>query len=106
MDGVKIMKHYINKDKEIFGFELDGSQDHLITPDMVEISLEEIQAINQAKEDEYKNSIEFKLLEASQYLGSTDYYYPRFLETGEPVPEDVVIKRTEARAFIRANEVI
>ena len=34
------MKYFINKNKEIFGFELDGSQDHLITPDMVEISLE------------------------------------------------------------------
>ena len=36
------MKHYINKNKEIFAFELDGSQDHLITEDMIEISLEEI----------------------------------------------------------------
>ena len=99
------MKYYVNKNNEIFGFELDGSQDYLIMSDMVEISLEEVDSINKAKEDEYKNSIEFKLLEASQYLNSTDYYYPRFLETGEPVPEDVVIKRTEAREFIRANKI-
>ena len=67
------MKYFINKNKEIFGFELDGSQDHLITPDMVEISLEEIEAINKAKEDEYKNSVEYKIQEANQYLKDTDW---------------------------------
>lgn len=44
-----------------------------------------------------------QLAEAQAYLASTDFYYPRFLETGEPVPEDVVQKRIEAREFIRAN---
>ena len=34
------MKYYVNKNKEIFGFELDGSQDNLITEDMKEISLD------------------------------------------------------------------
>ena len=67
------MKHYINKNKEIFGFEVDGSQDYLITEDMVEISLEEIQAINKAKEDEYKQTLEYKINEASQYLKDTDW---------------------------------
>ena len=67
------MKHYINKNKEIFGFESDGSQDHLITKDMVEISIKEIQAINQAKEDEVKQSLEYKINEASQYLKDTDW---------------------------------
>lgn len=53
------MKHYINKNKEIFGFELDGSQDHLITPDMKPISLEDIEAMNKAKEEEYKKTPEY-----------------------------------------------
>lgn len=44
-----------------------------------------------------------QLAEAQTYLASTDFYYPRFLETGEPVPEDVVQKRIEARELIRAN---
>lgn len=44
-----------------------------------------------------------QLAEAQAYLERTDFYYPRFLETGEPVPEDVVQKRIEAREFIRAN---
>ena len=43
------MKHYINKNKEIFGFELDGSQDHLITSDMKEISVEEINKLKNEK---------------------------------------------------------
>lgn len=67
------MKHYINKNKQIFGFDLDGSQDHLITEDMVKISLEEIQTINQAKEDEYKSTPEYKTNEANQYLKDTDW---------------------------------
>lgn len=71
------MKYYINKNKEIFGFELNGSQDHLITEDMVEISIEEINKINQAKEDEYKQTLEYKISEANQYLKDTDWvnYY-------------------------------
>lgn len=44
-----------------------------------------------------------QLAEAQAYLERTDFYYPRFLETGEQVPEDVVQKRIEAREFIRAN---
>ena len=95
------MKYYINKNGELFAFEKDGSQDFLITEDMKQISLEEIEAINQTKEDEFKQSLEYKINEAKVYLSSTDFYYSRFLETGEAVPEDVVLKRTEAREFIR-----
>lgn len=102
------MKHYINKNKEIFGFELDGSQDHLITKDMKEISLEEIEAINKAKEDEYKNSIAFKVNEAKQFLDKTDKkvmpYYE--FEYGDNSLEWYIEERSKARAFIRANEVI
>ena len=94
------MKYYINTNKEIFGFELDGSQDHLITKDMKEISVEEIQAINKAKEDEYKNSIEYKISEAKAYLISTDWYITRFIETGKEIPEDIKLKREEARALL------
>lgn len=46
-----------------------------------------------------------KIEEYKKYLADTDYLYPRFLETGEPVPEDVVLKRKEARDFLRANPV-
>lgn len=102
------MKHYINKNKEIFGFELDGSQDNLITPDMVEISLEEIEAIHKAKEEEYKNSVEFRINEAKQFLDKSDKkvmpYYE--FEDGDNSLEWYIEERSKARAFIRANEVI
>ena len=102
------MKHYINKNKEIFGFELDGSQDHLVTPDMIEISLEEIEVINKAKKDEYKNSIEFRINEAKQFLDKSDKkvmpYYE--FEDGDNSLEWYIEERSKARAFIRENEVI
>lgn len=106
------MKYYINKNKEIFGFELDGSQDHLITEDMVKITIQEIEAINKAKEDEFKNSIEFKLLEASQYLKDTDWvdsYKIRHDLGLEIIPEDsskwvVINKRDEYIAFLKDNK--
>ena len=50
--------------------------------------------------------VQVKLTEYKSYLNSTDFYYPRFLETGESVPEEVVLKRTEAREFIRINKVV
>ena len=102
------MKHYINNNKEIFGFELDGSQDYLITSDMVEISLEEIEAINKAKEDEYKNSIAFKVQEYKLFLDKTDKkVLPDYeFKEGDNSLEWYIEERSKARAFIRANEVI
>lgn len=102
------MKHYINKNKEIFGFELDGSQDHLITPDMVEISLEEIEVINKAKEDEVKQSLEYKVNEAKQFLNKSDKkVLPDYeFKDGDNSLEWYIEERSKARAFIRANEVI
>ena len=95
------MKYYINKQQEIFAFEEDGSQDFLIKKDMKPISKEEIQAINKAKEDEYKDSIEYKINEAKKYLIDTDYKMT--IDYDKDVAE-VKIKRAEAREFIRANQ--
>ena len=92
------MKHYINKNKEIFGFELDGSQDHLITPDMVEISLEEITELNKPTEAQLQEQAN---AEARAYLQSTDWYVSRFTETGKEIPEEVKTKRDEARLQIK-----
>ena len=114
MERVKIMenqmKHYINKNKEIFGFELDESQDHLITKDMVEISLEEIKAINQTKEDEYKATQEYEVQEANQYFVQTDWVkdYKLRHDLGlELIPEDsskweVINKREEYIVFLKS----
>ena len=100
------MKYYTNKNKEIFGFELDGSQDHLITEDMIEISLEEIESINKAKEDEFKNSIEYKINEAKHFLDKSDKkvlpYYE--FEVGDNTLEWYIDERSKARKFIRDNQ--
>lgn len=100
------MKYYINKNNEIFGFELNGSQDCLIKDDMKSISLQEIEAINKSKEDEYKASLEYKINEAKSYLLSTDYKmtvdYFGTLTTERQ--EDLIKLRAEARHFIRDNE--
>lgn len=45
-----------------------------------------------------------KLAEADTYLKSTDFYYARFSEIDEPVPEAIATKRIESRNFIRENE--
>ena len=103
------MKYYINKNKEIFGFELDGSQDDLITEDMKPISIEEIEAINKAKEDEYKNSVEYKINEANSYLVQTEWVntYKLRHDLGlELIPEDsskwlVIAKREEYKLFLK-----
>ena len=103
------MKYYINKNNEIFGFESDGSQDHLITKDMKQISLEEIEAIAKAKEDEYKASLEYKTNEANSYLTATDWvetYKLRHDLDLELIPEDsskweVINKREEYIEFLK-----
>lgn len=38
--------------------------------------------------------------EAKQYLNDTDWYVTRKIETGVDVPEEITIKRAEARALI------
>ena len=92
------MKYYINKNKEIFGFELDGSQDHLITSDMAEISLEEIAELNKPTAAQLQEQLN---AEAKEYLQSTDWYVSRFTETGKEIPEEVKTKRDEARLQIK-----
>lgn len=47
-----------------------------------------------------------KVQECLDYLNKTDFYYPRLLETGESVPEEVVLKRKESREFIRTNSLV
>lgn len=56
---------------------------------------------------EFIPTIEFELSEqeiinseALAYLQSTDWYVIRFADSGEPIPDDVKAKRSEARARI------
>lgn len=99
------MKHYKDSNGNLHGFELDGSQDFLITEDMIEISLEESKAISQAKEDKFKQSLEYKINEAKNYLLSTDYKMTvdYFATLSKEIQDELILKRTEVREFIRAN---
>jgi len=39
-----MMKYYRNKNNEVYAFELDGSQDQLIKPDMIAMTASEVEA--------------------------------------------------------------
>lgn len=99
------MKYFINKDNEIFAFDLDGSQDDIIPKELVEISNEELVEIKKSKEEEYKNSLEFKLKDAQSYLDRTQHKFGADYEPkeGEDLVE-VKTKRSIARAFLRENK--
>ena len=109
------MKHYINRNKEILGFELDGSQDFLITEDMTPITVEEIQAINKAKEDEFKQTSEYKTNEAKQYLSETYWIWEKYNRNVTVLGDltndefklkyaDIITKQEEARLLISTLE--
>ena len=91
------MKHYINKNKEIFGFELDGSQDHLIAKDMVEISLEEIAELNKPTEAQLQEQAN---AEARAKLNGLDWKVIRELERLMLAGTDLNLEREELRASI------
>jgi hypothetical protein len=46
------MKHYKSPENEIYAYELNGSQDHLIADDFVAISEEEANLIRKAKQEQ------------------------------------------------------
>ena len=75
---------------------------------ILERPIEEIEAINKTKEDEYKNSVEFKINEAKQFLDKSDKkVLPDYeFKEGDNSLEWYIEERSKARAFIRANEVI
>ncbi len=91
------MKHYINKNKEIFGFELDGSQDHLITKDMVEISLEEIAELNKPTEEQLQAQAN---AEARAMLNGSDWKVIRELERLMLTGTDLNLEREALRVSI------
>ena len=53
--------------------------------------------IDQPSEQEIQAKVNFKALE---YLASTDWYVVRLIETGKPIPEDILLAREAARAAI------
>jgi hypothetical protein len=51
--GKEKMKHYKSPDNAIYAYELDGSQDHLIPADFIELTDEELNSIRQAQYAEW-----------------------------------------------------
>ena len=105
------MKHYL-KNNEIFAFEDDGTQDHLITEDMVALSDEELTELRKPTEAKI---LENKIIEAKAYLLATDYVTAKYNDevtvTGSMTKaaflakySDVYAQRAEARAIINMGE--
>ena len=60
--------------------------------------------IDSENTEQAQNELQTKLAEAQSYLTSTDWYFARLADTGEKVPEEVKVKRAEARTFIQENK--
>lgn len=98
------MKFYKDINNEVFAYEEDDSQDHLIG-DKVLMTAEEVELhINPPKTPE--QILAEKIAEAKAYLAETDYKdLPRYKpKEGEDI-EAIYAKRDELREFIRANDV-
>ena len=88
-----------NQNNEVYAYEADGSQDHLIG-DKTAMTAEEVELhINPPKTPEQAQA-EIKEV-ALIYLASTDWYVVRFSETGVAIPDDIIAKRQEARDTIK-----
>ena len=95
------MKYYKDSNNQVYAYESDGSQDQYIKQGLIGITDEDKNFLLAPTEQQL---IIDKIAEYKAYLNSTDWRFARLAETGEPVPQDVLDKRAEARAFIRANE--
>lgn len=72
------MKHYISPDNKVFAYELDGSQDHLIPEDYIEITNAQFDAIKEKREQDFLNSqtyIEKRLSEYPTFGEQLDKLY-------------------------------
>ena len=97
------MKYY-KLNNEVFAYENDGSQDHLIG-NKVPMTADEVEAhINPPKTEAM--ILAEKVAEAKAYLASTDFKdLPRYVPKDGEDMEALYAKRDEAREFIRNNDV-
>lgn len=98
------MKHYIDSDDNIFAFESDGSQDHLITADMKPITEVEIAKRNKPTAEQLAAQVRGerdRLLLETDYLVMPDYpSKPAGIESYRQALRDV----TEQAGFPEAVE--
>lgn len=98
------MKYFKNENNQIFAYD-DEQIKQGYGKDLTPITEAEKDAINKAKEDEYRATPEYKIQEAKQYLADTDHkfyngYKPK---EGEDLVE-IERLRDEAREFLRATK--
>lgn len=61
------MKHYLSPTNQIFAYELDGSQDHLIPEDYTSITNAQVDAIREQKKQDFLNSLTYAEKRVSEY---------------------------------------
>ena len=70
------MKHYKDSNNQIWAFELDGSQDHLIKDDMVHVTDEQADVIREenrvAADTLFKSTLDYKKLREFEYPSMGD----------------------------------
>lgn len=67
------MKHYKNKSDEVYAYELDGSQDHLIPKDFIAITNDEAKTLTtKASDDEIKLNLLRK--QRNLLIAKTDWW--------------------------------
>ena len=91
------MKYYKDINNNIFAYELDGSQDHLIKG-KIAITQADVDTINAQKQVELEATDEYKVNQAKSYLASTDY---KVLPDYDGDTTGILEARAEARNIIR-----
>ena len=72
MVGVKIMKLYKDSKNKIHGFEGDGSQDNLITDDMVKVTANQVKAINKKRQQKHFDDLPYDKRRSAEYPSIAD----------------------------------
>lgn len=93
------MKYY-KQNNEVYAYEIDGSQDHLIGNKVLMTATEVELHINPIPTEE--QILAEKVAEAKAYLVATDF---KVLPDYAPKSDEVIALRATAREFIRVNDV-
>jgi hypothetical protein len=96
------MKYYKDSNNKVYAYDLDGSQDYVISSELIAITVEEANSLieNPTNKDILNNLINYK-----RYLESTDHKVLPYYEPKQDEDINIIItKRKEARNYIRANK--
>ena len=91
------MKYYVNKENEVFAYETAEEMQEFSKEPLTEITEQQAQDLTKPTPEQLAEQAK---AEALRYLADTDWYVVRLTETGVAIPEEVSIKRAEARAIL------